>query len=93
MALESTLCVSPNAVSRTWLGYDATCLFIDANARRNGATLARAISQTTHFEGVTGMISYANVPLPLKQVWIIGVDDGRASLADSCTPTVGAHNR
>ena len=28
-----------------------------------------------------------------KQVWIIGVDDGRASLADSCTPTVGAHNR
>ena len=93
MALESTLCVSPNAVSRTWLGYDATSLFMDANARRNGATLARAICQTTHFEGVTGMISYANVPLPLKQVWIIGVDDGRASLADAFTPTVGAHNR
>ena len=75
------------------LGYDATCLLIDANARRNGATLAQAIGQTTHFEGVTGTISYANGPLPLKQVWIIGVDDGRASLADAFTPTVGAHNR
>lgn len=70
------------------LGYDATNLLIDATSRANGGSLARALAETTHFEGVTGVISYANGPLPLKEVWIVQVQNGHTSLADSFTPTV-----
>ncbi len=70
------------------LGYDAVALLVDAVARANGKSLTRALAETTHFEGVTGTISFANGPLPLKEVWIVQVHDGHTSLIDSFTPTV-----
>ncbi|MSR41461.1 MAG: hypothetical protein EXS10_06120 [Phycisphaerales bacterium] len=70
------------------LGFDAAGLLIDAAARANGKSLSDALARTTHYEGVTGAISFENGPLPVKQVWIVGVQSGRTSLIDTFTPTV-----
>jgi branched-chain amino acid transport system substrate-binding protein len=67
----------PNAFAA--LGYDAARLAIDARTRAGSddpKAIAAALAATTDFHGVTGTISYANGPVPKKDVWIVSVTKG-----------------
>ena len=67
----------PNAFAA--LGYDAARLAIDARTRAGSddpKAIAAALAATTAFHGVTGTISYANGPVPKKDVWIVSVTKG-----------------
>jgi len=67
----------PNAFAA--LGYDAARLAIDARTRAgtdDPTVIIAALAATTNFPGVAGNISYANGPVPTKNVWIVGVSNG-----------------
>ena len=66
------------------LGYDAARLAIDARTRADSddpKAIAAALAATTDFHGVTGTISYANGPVPKKDVWMVSVTNGTLQLA------------
>ena len=72
----------PNAFAA--LGYDAARLAIDARTRAGSddpKAIAAALAATTDFHGVTGTISYANGPVPKKDVWMVSVTNGTLQLA------------
>lgn len=72
----------PNAFAA--LGYDAARLAIDARTRAGSddpKAIAAALAATTAFHGVTGTISYANGPVPKKDVWMVSVTNGTLQLA------------
>lgn len=67
------------------LGHDAAMLAVDARRRAGSdapAALAAALAATRDFRGVTGTISYANGPVPAKDVWVVEVNAGKRSLAE-----------
>jgi branched-chain amino acid transport system substrate-binding protein len=72
----------PNAFAA--LGYDAARLALDAR-RRAGSddpkAITAALAATRDFRGVTGTISYANGPVPTKDVWMVEVVKGERTLA------------
>jgi branched-chain amino acid transport system substrate-binding protein len=72
----------PNAFAA--LGYDAARLALDAR-RRAGSddpkAITAALAATRDFRGVTGTISYANGPVPTKDVWMVAVVKGERTLA------------
>ena len=72
----------PNAFAA--LGYDAARLALDAR-RRAGSddpkAITAALAATRDFRGVTGTISYANGPVPTKDVWMVEVVTGERTLA------------
>lgn len=75
----------PNAFAA--LGYDAVMLVQLAAQRAGGVehpdprALAKAIAGIRDYQGATGTISYANGPVPLKDVWIVAVMRGERELA------------
>lgn len=70
------------------LGYDAARLMLEALRRaRNQPDIFSALENTKEFKGVTGTISFSTTShVPLKTVWIIGVQDGKKSLASTFVP-------
>lgn len=79
--------MQPTAFSA--LGYDAAMLAVDARRRAVSdapAAIAAALAATRDFRGVTGTISYANGPVPAKDVWVIEVKAGTRSLAQRWSP-------
>ncbi len=71
------------------LGYDAANLVNDARTRAmsdDPARITEALSATRDFPGVTGTISFAKGPVPMKDVWIVEVANGRTRLAKRWTP-------
>ena len=72
----------PNAFAA--LGYDAARLALDAR-RRAGSddpkAITAALAATRDFHGVTGTISYADGPVPTKDVWMVEVVTGERTLA------------
>lgn len=79
--------MQPTAFSA--LGYDAAMLAVDARRRAGSdapAAIAAALAATRDFRGVTGTISYANGPVPAKDVWVIEVKAGARALAQRWSP-------
>ena len=78
----------PNAFAA--LGYDAVRLAIAAIDRAGSAdpdSVRSALSRITHFDGITGTISYRNgSPIPAKSVSIIEVANGNRPLKATVTP-------
>jgi branched-chain amino acid transport system substrate-binding protein len=73
------------------LGYDATKLMADAIKRAGSpdpAKIRDAIAATSGLAGVTGTITYRpGVAVPDKSVSVIGVKDGKLTLASEAAPT------
>ena len=72
----------PNAFAA--LGYDAARLALDARRRAasdDPKAIAAALAATRDFHGVTGTISYADGPVPTKDVWMVEVVNGARTLA------------
>lgn len=69
------------------LGYDATMLMQLAVNRSGGpltttpAAVAKALGKIQNFRGASGVISYANGPVPQKDVWIVRMAKGQRALA------------
>ncbi|WEK51984.1 MAG: ABC transporter substrate-binding protein [Candidatus Kaistia colombiensis] len=82
-----------NAPENTFaaLGYDAVKLMADAIKRAGSpepAKIRDAIAATQGLVGVTGTISYRpGVAVPDKSVSVIGVKDGKLTLASEAAPT------
>ena len=55
----------------------------DPSARPNGAALAYEIASLVSFPGATGRISYRHGAIPMKDVWMVRVQEGKRSLASS----------
>lgn len=55
----------------------------DPSERPSGAALAYEIESLVSFPGATGRISYRHGAVPMKDVWIVRVRDGKRSLANS----------
>lgn len=71
------------------LGYDAARLAEDARGRAGSddpTRIAAALAATRDFHGVTGTISFAKGPVPVKDVWIIEIAQGSARLAKRWVP-------
>jgi branched-chain amino acid transport system substrate-binding protein len=73
------------------LGYDAVKLMADAVKRAGApdpAKIRDALAATTGLAGVTGTISYRpGIAVPDKSVTVIGVKDGKLSLASEAAPS------
>jgi branched-chain amino acid transport system substrate-binding protein len=73
------------------LGYDAVKLMADAIKRAGApepAKIRDAIAATSGLPGVTGTITYRpGVSVPDKSVSVIGVKDGKLTLASEAAPT------
>lgn len=70
------------------LGYDAARLMLDVLGRaQNPARIFDTLEHTEGFQGVTGTISFSpESHVPLKTVWVIGVQNGDKSLASDFVP-------
>ncbi|MGI8747817.1 MAG: ABC transporter substrate-binding protein, partial [Deinococcus sp.] len=72
------------------LGYDTVYLMADAIRRAgspDSAKIKAALAGTVNFKAVTGTISYAKGSrVPQKAVTVIGVKNGRLTLAAELTP-------
>ena len=68
-------------------GYDATMIMQMAVNKSGGplnttpAAVAKAIGQIQNYRGASGVISYANGPVPQKDVWIVRMAKGQRALA------------
>lgn len=82
-----------NAPENTFaaLGYDAVKLMADAITRAGApepAKIRDALAATTGLAGVTGTISYRpGIAVPDKSVTVIGVKDGKLTLASEAAPS------
>lgn len=75
------------------LGHDATVMVLQA-VRKAGALgpvqpvdIAREIGRIRNHRGASGTISYADGPVPAKDVWIVAFRGGRRTLAARMPPT------
>lgn len=71
------------------LGYDSIYLMADAIKRAGGTesgALTKAIGATKDFPGITGKITFAGSNVPQKGVTIIGIKDGKFTLAEEVVP-------
>lgn len=72
------------------LGFDALNLLAEAVGRAKeltGPSIARALGQTKHFEGVTGAISFSRPSrVPVVPVGIVGIKNGEYYLEATWTP-------
>ncbi|MGA1266188.1 MAG: ABC transporter substrate-binding protein [Phycisphaerales bacterium] len=74
------------------LGYDAMSMVNTAVNKASvlgppsPADIARAIGEIRNYRGASGVISYADGPVPRKDVWVVGIRRGERFLADRVSP-------
>ena len=74
------------------LGYDAMSMVNTAVNKASvlgppsPADIAKAIGEIRNYRGASGVISYADGPVPRKDVWIVGIRRGERFLADRVSP-------
>lgn len=74
------------------LGYDAMSLVNTAVNKASvlgppsPADIAKAIGEIRNYRGASGVISYADGPVPRKDVWVVGIRRGERFLAERVSP-------